>query len=1039
MFQSHTERALLLVPLIDGECSVGSRRASIVAKRESLTSRNRKLIGGALSTILNDLWAPDWPSSLDLSFAQLLRTVSQTPFETTWTLCQPEWTKMATQDPSANRLSDDQRIQFTDLYKTLTKDFTSWLESTARKQGIRTRVNPKPKTDAEKAEWENALQYATKLREELKPKAPGLPKSDQEKFEVTATTELARQAEKLFEKKVRLPQEMLETLEQCVDLRTSVLNHYDYVLKYETIDDSRASETAEEKRTTNKPVTDFEQLEAKNDGHRFFRDVLKHIQERLIDQKYRLAMRVHKVLTEMQSRTEAVMDAWTQYRKTGQGLIRATVITEAAVHGAILDELKLQDMAELQSFHNAYCHRLKILDEENDEYPELLEYIRGLRQVEKQDPKFTSTAETLQHNLELLHYPSNLVVENWWSISRQWAKRDEKFPVPGYPVDLRYVHPGFGKGKRKLKDEKDEEEQRKRRRMKVDFEKDVQLSWKFLNELKLLQLYKVEHQVGKASKDQDGQAPGDQDDQAPDDQDDQAPDDQNGQEPGDQEVHAPAEQDKHAPENQDGPAPLIVTQREEHDLYKFPKDMISQVLTDLVADQNINFSVSYSLQLLVKICRLFDKSFQKNSLLCWKNCDDPFQVEMHRFETRTGFDDAKLILDCYLDCVGNTPSFIIKRTMEQNGTPTPYSLKCKWSINDTGQEEFHVVRSRSKQGEIVTPTVEVPINRIDRKSFPEKNVDLSWWADATEKGFYWSSQPHFIGFTLLRRRLLEYNAEIRFANSTLSIFTFSHLVQAFRILEPGDQDARQDAFIFEQEPEWFHEDSPQNATEILNMVRSRLPNNGTEYDYSNAIMHSPQPVSFLWYMKVYPDDYRPDWETFARELDLYYKKWQLREKILNGSREDRPSLYQELQQLQNAQLGVAEAKLSWDEMVEIFKKGLPVLPCGDYQLDLYAIDRLYADFLEMIGGGVGFARREDEPDNSYHARLLYFILEDFKTQEDAHKSTKAKGPKQAEWKKNTHLMKVKQYLKSKNQADKKRETERKTLRQKLEKWDPVKM
>ncbi|KAK8167871.1 hypothetical protein BKA80DRAFT_323473 [Phyllosticta citrichinensis] len=839
-------------------------------------------------------------------------------------------------------------------YTNRTKQFTTWIDTNAREHGWRETMTPtSPRS------WNREVEKLRKYRRSLNERLGFLEIQESRELESPffgeSVLKIAQQADFLNLKGVTLPRQEQASLEGCIDLRKQANRHFSTF--------------------TRRDFGTWEQYQKhleSNRNHEFFIAVIYYILRMLWDPSYYFAKKLYRLMTEMKSMTHEVMDAWKQYKKTGIGLIQASLIARGAATRSFKMETEFfeQMMTEtgedeklqaiVREWQSERC--FTSLNVENDEYPPtLLADLRGLLLMDQEDQKISSMA-TLKDHLELLHYPTIPVLTNFRAISKLWNSQKEKFPVPGYPVDLGHVYPGdrfnkaqpkSGQGKkRKL----DQNQLDSRKKLKTAYDEQIQLTWKYLNDIKLLYSYGAVVDLSEGNYTLDSQKP------------------------------------------DSGPSHLGT-------------DIFSVSLNHVVVDKSEMFmGVSYTIQLLVKISQLFDeKTIDKQGLLyrqTHKEVNDELGGEepyfKNRREDRNHFDSDKRRNAICEDNWGYTKERVVKFCLRQSGEPA-FSAKFEWAVDDEGNEAYHVAEGRARR------TVPIPeddqLSKIDKAPhFPEKQMDVNWFAGLGPEGeqFYFKNQPLYVGELALRRRLSDYKADIEFLNGHLSTFVLVHLILALNVMDgEADPKARQDQAILDQCPEWFPASIPANATAMLQFVEARLPRTGDDqYDFSGTEIQVPKPVETLWKLVM---DYDQDvsLDVFARQLEEYGAEVQAPP---NGLR--RP--------------------LSWPKFVSILKRCLPKLACADVERDNYRLGFTYAKHLEKVGKEIGFIwNKETESLKLYNTRLLYFILDDFKRKEDLSISMKASGRKPKGWRAKTHLSKVKNILAAKDEKAKKAEKERK--------------
>ncbi|KAK7542140.1 uncharacterized protein J3D65DRAFT_689850 [Phyllosticta citribraziliensis] len=869
-------------------------------------------------------------------------------------------------DTSSRQISqeDTDRLESRELdtiranYTNRTKRFTNWIETNAKKHGWREAMTPtSPRS------WNREVEKLRKYRRSLNERLGFVEIQESRELESPffgeSVLKIAQQADLLNLQGVTLPRQEQASLEGCIDLRKKANRHFSTF--------------------TRRDFGTFEQYQKhleSNRNHEFFIAVIYYILRMLWDPRHYFAMKLYRLMIDMRSMTFEVMDAWKQYRKTGMGLIQASLIARGAATRSLKMEREFfeqmmeetgEDEKLLEILHEWQSERcVAALNVENDEYPPtFLADVRGLLLLDQEDQKISSMT-TLKDHLELLHYPTIPVLNNFRAISKLWDSQKKKVPVPGYPVDLGHVYPGDrfnkpqskpGQGKKRKLDKNQLES---RKKLKTAYDEQIQLTWKYLNDIRLLYSYSaiVDPSGGEPILD---------------------------------------------PQKPDRPRPSYLG-----------TDYFSVCLNHVVeGNSDVFMGVSYTVQLLVKISQLFDENMINKQELLYRQTHKEVNDEAgeepyfkNRMVYRDYHDSSKSRKGIYEDNWGFTQERVVKNCLRQSGE-TIFSAKFEWAVDNEGNETYHVAEGRSRR------TVPIPeddqLSKIDKAPhFPVKRMEVNWFAGLGLEGgqFYLKNQPLYVGELALRRRLVDYKADIEIMNGHLSVFVLVHLIMALNVMDgESDPKARQDQAILDQCPEWFPAVIPANATALLQLVETRLPRTGDgQYDFSGTKIQVPKPVQTLWEIAMECEE-DVGLDLFARQLEEY------------GA---------EVQAPQQAPPNRVRRPLSWPKFVGILKRCLPKLACADVERDYYRLGFTYVEYLGKVGKEIGFIHDEEKESlTMYNTRLLYYILDDFKHKEDLSISMKASGRKPKGWRAKTHLSKVKNILAAKDEEAKKAEKERK--------------
>ncbi|KAK7568735.1 hypothetical protein IWX49DRAFT_550909 [Phyllosticta citricarpa] len=847
-------------------------------------------------------------------------------------------------EQNPDRLSTAELKKTRERYKNLTKAFKEWIEDNAKQLGwTKTRRPRSPRS------WSAEVQKLRDYRNDMNKKLGFTNEPEnvelESPFQGQSVLQIAQQADFLKEKGVKLPQNEQANLEKCIELRRKANRHFSSFEKSDM-----------------KYQEDWTTHQKSNRDHEFFIKIIWYIKRMLWDPEYYFAMKLYKIFSEMRGMTDEVMEAWKQYKSSGVGLIQATLITHAAVVRAYqLEEDTYQEMTTetendqglipLISSWN-YNRSLNHLNVDNKVYPpSLLADVRGLMQLDQDDQKISSVP-TLRDNLELVHFPTIPALKNFQVISKLWDSQTEKFPVPGYPVDLGHVDPGnlYDKAKPNSRQGKkrkiDDSQQKARKKLKTTYDNQIKLIWKYLNEAKLLSTYFL-------------------------------------------------------PQVSPGARAVVKLIDPADEAPYFPPDLFSVTMNRIInGSDTIPIRDSFSIQLLVKINSLFDDAtVEKKELLHLHTIGevaDEFisstsenSVWEKKRESRQMFDRTGRRSAIYEDNYSYTWIRELRGHLHNMRAQFPsVSGKFEWEVNSEGRKTFHVTENLKRR------KVRIPddgsLGRIDHSHFPDKRMDVSWFADLNrdpeDANFYMKNQPLFVGHLALKRRLVDYQADLNHVNDGAGIFVLFHLILALNVIDQkGDPKDRQDHAILDHNPEWIPAAMPANATEMLQLVESRLPRAGGQYDFSETSMKFPKPVDTLW------DIFMGKNSLQQQSLDVL--AWQLEEYRAEG---------------QAPPTTGSRRPLPWPKLVSLLKRGLLKLACGDVERSYWDYEFLYRQCLGKLGKDTGCVWNEQtEHVREYHARLLYFILDDYKTKEDINMAMKAQGHSIKGWRSKTHLSKVK--------------------------------
>lgn len=597
------------------------------------------------------------------------------------------------------------------------------------------------------------------------------------------------------------------------------------------------------------------------------------------------------------------------------------------------------------------------------------------------------------------------------------------------PGEDKQKKPGKGKKKQKYntlagkkrKPELEKEESRKR--LRVTYEKQVKQTWELLNEIKLHFGWKVENPCDKANH---------------------------------QLVKKTAEQAGRGDE--------------------FPTDVFSEALAFVFEPgHDLSMSVSFTIQLLAKISILLketDESAELTMEKMLKDCKGSLVLDPTT-EQREAWDESGTYSQINEDCAWNDYHTRLKFELPSEF----YRQKAvKWKINDQYQEEFELENRNTQEKKVFTIPTDLGHYSVDPfRMAPEGNHtydDINWHTEDVR--LYTAEQPLHAGSTFLKRKLVDYHADIRFANDDFCIFIFTHLLEAFRVLFPKAQDAEHDRMFLEQQhPEWFplHTPRPDNATDFLEMVSSRVEQNvvktvvgsqssdyphlrrhynwmasnkpedlekvrGTEthfYDYHFREESQIKPhlaVKTLWEIFILG---QPDASiaTFGDQLKQWADEWQYREKHLKSSKaKDRKKALENLKEVLNR--NQATDSLSWESLVKILEEDVPKLPCMEKNRNFRSLAEQYRSDLKDVENEIGFKWDNvlDQDERSFYCRMLFNILQDWKEKE----GKRDPEDKKQDWKKKTLLAKIRVVFEKRNEREIEREKCQKRKREDMIKF-----
>ncbi|KAK8167873.1 hypothetical protein BKA80DRAFT_340850 [Phyllosticta citrichinensis] len=568
---------------------------------------------------------------------------------------------------------------------------------------------------------------------------------------------LKKQAHYLEEKNALLPVALSAQFEECIQLRKKVHQHY----------------------VDTKPESKKE-----NEHHRWFIETCETMYGMLRDHRRDFAKVLYSVLNQISSTTNEVMDAWSQYKKVGRGLVQATLITYA-----VLDSVKqleaefVNKMNTRQIFKKMTSLKNKLyrtrnhalLSVDNPDLPnDFLTDVRGLlpkSQIDKTSGSGSasasvpasasaSTVSSLVRNMDLIHFPSTYVMANYQAMAKQWHDQVEKCPVPGYPIDLTHVHPDSqGEdvvpqgNKRKLTTEAKELE--KRKKLKTRHDDQIKTSWELLNELKLLYTYKLIR---------DGEIEGDE----------EAWDDDDSKNTFALRLKAHGE--------------------------PFPTDWFTKALREVIVANDLpDMTTSFSIQLLAKLRQLLDReTVNKENLLHWQIFEEFCANEKYsdvgdwdlRDDRRMQQCDRKQMASVHAECELKSYHTRMKAAMslKEERLP-PFSYKYEWTRTDKAEDEIQFVREKGER-KTVRIYKESGLHRVESDRVSGQPIDVSWYTVPAERHSYDRLQPVYVGIAGFKRRLVDHTAKFNFANENFSIFVFSHLVQALHVWYPEIKEAR---------------------------------------------------------------------------------------------------------------------------------------------------------------------------------------------------------------------------------------------------------
>ncbi|KAK8219011.1 hypothetical protein IWZ01DRAFT_494554 [Phyllosticta capitalensis] len=299
--------------------------------------------------------------------------------------------------------------------------------------------------------------------------------------------------------------------------------------------------------------------------------------------------------------------------------------------------------------------------------------------------------------------------------------------------------------------------------------------------------------------------------------------------------------------------------------------------------------------------------------------------------------------------------------------------------------------------------------------------DINWHTEDVR--LYTAEQPLHAGSTFLKRKLVDYHADIRFANDDFCIFIFTHLLEAFRVLFPKAQDAEHDRMFLEQQhPEWFplHTPRPDNATDFF-----------YDYHFREESQIKPHPaVKTLWEIFILG---QPDASiaTFGDQLKQWADEWQYREKHLKSSKaKDRKKALENLKEVLNR--NQATDSLSWESLVKILEEDVPKLPCMEKNRNFRSLAEQYRSDLKDVENEIGFKWDNvlDQDERSFYCRMLFNILQDWKEKE----GKRDPEDKKQDWKKKTLLAKIRVVFEKRNEREIEREKCQKRKREDMIKF-----
>ncbi|KAK7542142.1 uncharacterized protein J3D65DRAFT_674041 [Phyllosticta citribraziliensis] len=868
-------------------------------------------------------------------------------------------------------------------YKPLTDNVSDWIKTTAIQKG-----------------WEADLISLKDVSLEEKETWKDWPEGDYLVYRDSASGRLKKQAEYLEEKNALLPVALSAQFEECIQLRKIVHQHF----------------------VETKP-----ELKKENEHHRWFIETCETMYGMLRDHRRDFAKELYSVLTQISSTTNEVMDAWSSYKKVGRGLVQATLITYAVLErvkrleAEFVNKMDTKQMfKKMTSLKNNWyrTRNYALLSVDNPDLPDdFLADIRGLlpkKQIDNASGSASasasvpasasaSTLSSLVRNMDLIHFPSTYVMANYQAMAKQWHNQVEKCPVPGYPIDLTHVHPDSqGEGtvpqgnKRKLTTEAKELE--KRKRLKTRYDDQIKTSWELLNELKLLYTYRLIR---------DGEREGDE----------EAWDDDDSKNTFALRLKAHGE--------------------------SFPTDWFTQALREVIVANNLpDMATSFSIQLLAKLRQLLDpKTVKKESLLHWKIYDEFCANEKYsnekdwdlRDDRRTQHCDRKQMASVHAECELKSYHTRMKAAMLKKKDRLPTFLyKYEWTSNDKAEDEVQFVRGKGER-KTVRIYNESGLRRVESNRVFGQPIDVSWYTVPAERQSYDILQPIYVGIAGLKRRLVDYAAELNFANENFSIFVFSHLVQALHVWYPEIKEARQDAILCQHQPNWFPCDVAMDGTAFMNTVNSRVQKVGNDFQYHDreSILDPPVPVKTLSHIILgssEDDSSIPTFSLLASQLRRHHEEWRCREDIRNNTvKNKRKKLIQALEdkEKENSQQQ-EDMELSLEQIIDALKKGLPTLVCGDIERSFYDLSVEYEGYLQQLGKDIDCKQLPDENSKHYHSRLLFTVLDDYSTQ------AAAPGARRNQWRNSTHLIKVQSLLKQKEEREVEREIKRENELMKME-------